>query len=134
MDDFQKDSVKDLLARIKDAQLAAENLIHENDQALEWAFNELNRYKNLLVYVLLFLKGKPIYWAHPEWKKIVSHTITDVRMERQVGGFFGEEFDGEIVVKIFVDDDDSYYIAETLGETLFFTLEDAQKVAGTAKK
>lgn len=129
MSDFYDDSINDLQAALKNAQLAADKVIRENDKAIEWASNEISFYRKTLAYVFECLKGKSIYWASPKWTKIEKHTVEDVKIEVQDTGFFGEEFKDERVVKVFVDDGKSYFIGEKLGENLFLTEKAAKEVA-----
>lgn len=117
---------------VKDLENALEKAFEENDKALEWASKEIERYRNLMSYTLKSIVGQPIYWASPEWKKIETHTITGVSIEKQDDGFFGEDYNGDIVIKIFIDNDEKYYIADMIGQNIFFSLEEAKKIAGSA--
>lgn len=98
---------------------------------------EKERYLSLQNKLISLLKtqiGKPIYWASPAWNKYETHTITDVRLEKVESDFFGKEYVGKECVKIFVNDGKSYYIADNIGDTLFFTEKDAYEHTATYRR
>lgn len=129
MGDFYYDSINDLQESLKNAQLAADKVIRENEKAIGCASNEISFYRKMLAYVFECFKGKSIYWASPEWTKIEKHTVEDVKIEVQDTGFFGEEFKDRQVVKVFADNGKGYFIGEKLGKNLFLTEEAAKEVA-----
>ena len=107
------------------------NFCHQKDVLLEI---EKQRYKRLQDRYVLLLKtkiGEKIYWASPAWNKYETHTITDIRIEKVENDFFGKEYFGTEQIKIFVDDNKSYYLAEHIDETLFFDKDEAYKHTNT---
>ena len=134
MEEYLNGTASELQAKIKEVKMLADKMIDENDRAFKWASEEIIKYKQLLECALKALVGRTIYWASPNWRKIEYHMITDVKLDKMESGFYGEEYKGETVIKLFVDETESYYIAEKLGENLFLNKEDAEKVAGSAEK
>lgn len=132
MNDIMDNGIVDPRVLATELQRAIDKSMEENDRALEWASKEINRYRNLLIYMIKSQINQPIYIADPEWKKIETHTITGVKIGKQEDGHFGEEYNGDTVVKILIDNDEKYYIADMIGQNIFFSKEEAQKIAGSA--
>lgn len=81
-----------------------------------------------LVETLKTKIGDNIYWAHKNWKKYETHTITDIKYEVFESDFFDKEnitYKGKKLVIIEIDGCGKY-LACHLGKTLFFSEEEAR--------
>lgn len=84
-----------------------------------------DRYKNI---VLTFLKskiGQNIYWASKNWSKYETHTIVGISVDIETEDFFGKEYVGKECIRIYLEGG-GYYIADKIGDTLFFNEGEAQ--------
>lgn len=124
---------ENLDAAIRNFQNTSDQFLLENANVLKASKKETFFYKELLAFSLSSLIGKKIYWASPNWIKTETHTIKEVRIEEQKNDFFGKEYQGKAVVKIF-GENGGYFIAEELGKSIFIVKEDAEKVAGSNYK
>ena len=97
----------------------------QKEIALETLKQTYDTVNERLVKVIQSKKGEKIYWASYGWNKYETHTITDARFEKVTSDFFGKHYLGKMCVKIFVDDGNSYYLADHIGETLFFDKDEA---------
>ena len=88
------------------------------------AKQEANRYKTILFEFLKSKVGHKIYWAHKNWRKYETHTITDVSLDIQENGFFGEEYNGKECIKVHIKNG-GHFIADNIGKTLFFDEDEA---------
>lgn len=88
------------------------------------ALDERDRYKNILFEFLKSKIGKKIYWAHPNWKKYETHTISDITLDIQENTFFGAQYKGKECIKIHVKNG-GHFIADNIGKTLFFDEQEA---------
>jgi hypothetical protein len=88
----------------------------------------MNDNKKIIYNILNNLKGFPIYWAAPGWI-VETHTIKSVKIDFESTDAFGDQYLGEEVVKIFIDDGDSYYIANDIGTEVFLDKCAAMKKA-----
>lgn len=110
------------------------NIIEEKEKRIETEKQDYLKLQDKLVYMLKLKIGDNIYWASPAWNKYETHTISDVRIEKMDSSFFGKEYVGKECVKIFVNDGKSYYIADNIGDTLFFTEKDAYEHTATYRR
>lgn len=101
-----------------------EGALRGKDIQIENVKREKGFYMDALEQTLRSKIGQKIYWAHKDWLKYEEHTISDVRREIQESDFFGQEYKGKMVIKIFLADG-GHYIANDIGNTLFFTVKDA---------
>lgn len=103
---------------INDLNLLEDTLL-QKDHDLFIQTREANRYKNILLEFLKSKIGQKIYWAHKDWRKYETHTISAVNVELQDTDFFGSEYVGKMCIRIYLEDG-GYYIADKIGKTLFF--------------
>lgn len=94
------------------------NMIKHKDEQI----NTLNK---ILCKVLNKMAGQKIYWAHSYWNKYETHTILRAEIGIVTTDFFGPEYINKECIKIFIDDGNGYYIADKIGETLFFDEKEA---------
>lgn len=85
---------------------------------------EAERYKQIVIEFLKSKIGQKIYWAHKNWRKYETHTISGVSVEIQSSDFFGEEYVGKECIHIYVKGG-GYFIADDIGKVLFFSEEEA---------
>lgn len=84
-----------------------------------------DRYKTILLEFLKSKIGQKIYWAHKNWRKYETHTISGVSVDIQKTDFFGEEYVGKECIRIYLEDG-GYYIADDIGNVLFFSEGEAK--------
>lgn len=90
----------------------------------------IDKNDNMATVLCMVLKtkiGQPIYWAHKDWLKYETHTITDVKYEEFTSDFFDtkKKYKGTMQVQIEVDNTGNY-LAKDIGRTLFFDKEEAE--------
>lgn len=117
MDVFEKlnQNIEELKEKIEDYE---KKLEEKNIDILE-----LN---TQLLMVLRAMIGQKIYWAHKNWSKYETHIIKSVEINTIKTSFFGYQYVGKSCICIYVDDGEGYYIADKIGDTLFFDEEEAK--------
>lgn len=107
--------VTDILTECKNNILKQQILETENEQ-----------WKGIIILLLKALIGQTIYWASPGWA-IEEHTITNVDYRIYKSDFFDTEektFKNKKCIVIQIDGTGDY-LADFIGENLFFTKEEA---------
>lgn len=107
--------VTDILTECKNNILKRQILETENEQ-----------WKGIIILLLKALIGQTIYWASPGWA-IEEHTITNVDYRIYKSDFFDTEektFKNKKCIVIQIDGTGDY-LADFIGENLFFTKEEA---------
>lgn len=107
--------VTDILTECKNNILKRQILEIENEQ-----------WKGIIILLLKALIGQTIYWASPGWA-IEEHTITNVDYRIYKSDFFDTEektFKNKKCIVIQIDGTGDY-LADFIGENLFFTKEEA---------
>ena len=107
--------VTDVLNECKNNILKRQILETENEQ-----------WKGIIILLLKALIGQTIYWASPGWA-IEKHTITNVDYRIYKSDFFDTEektFKNKKCIVIQIDGTGDY-LADFIGENLFFTKEEA---------
>lgn len=99
--------------------------LKNKDKEIRRAQEEADRYKAILIEFLKSKIGQKIYWAHKDWIKYETHTISAISTDTQKSNFFGEEYVGKECIRIYLEDG-GYYIADDIGETLFFSEGEAK--------
>ena len=87
---------------------------------------ENKQWKGIIILLLKALIGQTIYWASPGWA-IEEHTITNVDYKIYKSDFFDTEektFKNKKCIVIQIDGTGDY-LADFIGENLFFTKEEA---------
>lgn len=87
---------------------------------------ENEQWKGIIILLLKALIGQTIYWASPGWA-IEEHTITNVDYRIYKSDFFDTEektFKNKKCIVIQIDGTGDY-LADFIGENLFFTKEEA---------
>ena len=87
---------------------------------------EIETLKTTMVTILKSLIGQPIYWASPNWK-METHTIRDIEYRIVDSDFFDRKdikYKDKKCICIEVDED-GYYLADFIGQTLFFDKNEA---------
>lgn len=99
--------------------------LKNKDKEIRRAQEEADRYKEILIEFLKSKIGQKIYWAHKDWIKYETHTISGVSVDIQKTDFFGEEYVGKECIRIYLEDG-GYYIADDIGKVLFFSEGEAK--------
>lgn len=99
------------------------NVISEKDKLIK----ENDKHQKIIRNILRNKIGQKIYWAHEQWTKIETHTITNVKYRKYNDDFF-EEYKDKWCVLIEVDNS-GFYVADDIGKTLFFDKEEALRHA-----
>lgn len=116
---------------IKENLSSIENKLIDRDEDLYDALEEMHRYKDILFNFLKTKIGQKIYWAHENWRKHETHTVTDVGIDIQKSDFFGHEYVGKECIRIYIKSG-GYFIADDIGKTLFF--DEAEAKSHTSKE
>ena len=125
------------MSNIKEAREKIDIILDEVDRKIEFYSNmvkhtneRIYNLSDILCKVLNGMTGHKIYWAHKGWNKYETHTILKAEIGTVTTDFFGPEYLNKECIKIFIDDGSGFYIADMIGETLFF--DETEAYAHTA--
>lgn len=97
----------------------------ENKDIIKAIEDEKEKYRKILMKTLSSKIGEKIYWASKEWNNIETHTITGIEYSKVESNFWGSDYKNKLCIKIVCGD--GYFLANNIGETLFFDENEAKK-------